>query len=228
MNNNLEINHLSGVIIADNQVVTAAGIYFFIREYNDSIPVSKAGNKKELIKKLLLNPHVLVVLDYALFDIAGPEELIIIQHRFPNSHFLLFSEELTDDFLKKIYNNSDNNTNAFSIILKDCTKEEVNTALAEVTHFHSYICPRINSQLLARKQPELIIDKKLTATEKEILRLIALGKNNKDIALERILSIHTIITHRKNIFRKLEVNNVQEAIKCALRAGIVDASDYYI
>jgi DNA-binding NarL/FixJ family response regulator len=228
MNSNLEINHLSEVIIADNQAITAAGIYFFVREYNDSVPVSKAGNKKELIRKLLLNPHVLVVLDYALFDIAGPEELIIIQHRFPNSHFLLFSEELTDNFLKKIYNNTDNNVNAFSIILKDCTQEEVNVALAEVIHSRPYICPRINSQLLIRKQTELITDKKLTATEKEILRLIALGKSTKEIALERFLSIHTIITHRKNIFRKLDVNNVHEAIKYALRAGIIDASDYYI
>jgi DNA-binding CsgD family transcriptional regulator len=60
------------------------------------------------------------------------------------------------------------------------------------------------------------------------LHEIALGKTTKEIAYEQNLSFHTINTHRKNIFRKLEVNNVHEAIKYALHAGIIDASEYYI
>ena len=68
----------------------------------------------------------------------------------------------------------------------------------------------------------------LTVTECEILKLMALGKTTKEIAAERFLSVYTVMTHRKNIFRKLEVNNVYEATKYALRAGIVDAVEYYI
>ena len=68
----------------------------------------------------------------------------------------------------------------------------------------------------------------LTLTEKEILREIALGKTAKEIAVLRHISTHTVVTHRKNIYRKLEVNNSQEAAGYALRAGIIDASDYNI
>ena len=68
----------------------------------------------------------------------------------------------------------------------------------------------------------------LTQSEREILRLIALGKSAKEIASERFSSIHTITTHRKNIFRKLEVNSIYEATRYALRAGIIDAAEYYI
>ena len=68
----------------------------------------------------------------------------------------------------------------------------------------------------------------LTVTEREILKLMALGKTTKEIAAERFLSVYTVMTHRKNIFRKLEVNNVHEATKDALRAGIVDVVEYYI
>ena len=50
----------------------------------------------------------------------------------------------------------------------------------------------------------------------------------KEIAAERTSSVHTIITHKKNIFRKLEVNNVYEATKYALRAGLVELVEYYI
>jgi DNA-binding NarL/FixJ family response regulator len=69
---------------------------------------------------------------------------------------------------------------------------------------------------------------KLTTSERLVLHEIARGKTTKEIAFEQNLSFHTINTHRKNIFRKLEVNNVHEAIKYALRAGIIDSSEYYI
>lgn len=50
----------------------------------------------------------------------------------------------------------------------------------------------------------------------------------KEIAQKRVSSFHTVNTHRKNIFRKLNVNNAYEAVRYALRAGIVDAAEYYI
>jgi DNA-binding NarL/FixJ family response regulator len=68
----------------------------------------------------------------------------------------------------------------------------------------------------------------LTKTETEILKDIALGLTTKDIAEKRFSSYHTVNTHRKNIFRKLSVNNVHEATRYALRAGIVDEAEYYI
>ena len=68
----------------------------------------------------------------------------------------------------------------------------------------------------------------MTDTEKEILKEIAIGRTTKEIAANRNLSFHTIITHRKNIFRKLEVNNVHEATKYAMRAGLIDMAEYYI
>ena len=71
-------------------------------------------------------------------------------------------------------------------------------------------------------------DNKLTVTEQEILKEIAMGKTTKEIAAKRFVSSHTIMTHRKNIFRKLNVNNIHEATKYAMRAGIVDMAEYYI
>ena len=68
----------------------------------------------------------------------------------------------------------------------------------------------------------------LTATELEIVRAIARGKTTKEIAAERFSSVHTITTHRKNIFRKLKVNTAHEVVKYALRAGLVDQSEFYI
>lgn len=71
-------------------------------------------------------------------------------------------------------------------------------------------------------------ENKLTPTETEILRDIALGLTTREIAEKRYSSFHTVNTHRKNIFRKIGVNNVHEATRYALRAGLVDSAEYYI
>ena len=82
--------------------------------------------------------------------------------------------------------------------------------------------------LLAPSQEKQEEDIRLTPTETEILKDIALGLTTKEIAERRFSSFHTVNTHRKNIFRKLGVNNVHEATKYALRAGLVDSAEYYI
>lgn len=69
---------------------------------------------------------------------------------------------------------------------------------------------------------------KLTPTEQEILRLLALGHSVKEIAAMRYNSEYTITTHKKNIFSKLGVNNAHDATKYALRTGLIDLVEYYI
>ena len=87
-----------------------------------------------------------------------------------------------------------------------------------------YIYDKADRASISEKE----IEQLLTQTEKNILKEIALGKTTKEIAAEKNLSFHTINSHRKNIFRKLGVNNVHEATKYAMRAGIVDLAEYYI
>ena len=91
-----------------------------------------------------------------------------------------------------------------------------------------YICQRMAELLLTPQSPRVEEEVKLTKTEMEILKDIALGLTTKEIAERRFSSFHTVNTHRKNIFRKLGVNTVHEATKYALRAGLVDSAEYYI
>ena len=90
-----------------------------------------------------------------------------------------------------------------------------------------FICRRTTEMLLA-PVAEKTEDVKLTRTETEILKDIALGLTTREIAEKRCSSFHTVNTHRKNIFRKLGVNNVHEATRYAFRAGLVDSAEYYI
>ena len=175
---------------------------------------------------LAQNPESLVVLDYTIFDFESVNELYNVSARFTKSFWLLFSDDLSEDFLRYLMFSSD----AFSIVMKDNSIEEITTAFRETSKGNRYICNRVSNLLLQqpRSNSELIAKQHLTSTEKEILKEIALGKTTKEIAGARIVSIHTIMTHRKNIFRKIEVNNIHEATKYAIKAGLIDFTEYYI
>jgi DNA-binding NarL/FixJ family response regulator len=214
------------IVLADNQYITKTGWIFFIKGINPSYAFREASDKKELLGILIENPDALVILDYTLFDIGGINELQILQMRFERVDWILFSDELSAGFLRSLLQS----TQSFSVLLKDCYREELLAAFNETIKGHRFICNRISNLLLENnanagiKQEKLV----LTATEQEILKDIALGRTTKEIASKRTISIHTVITHRKNIFRKIEVNNVHEATKYALRAGIVDMVEYNI
>ncbi|MBP1594070.1 MAG: DNA-binding response regulator [Bacteroidetes bacterium] len=210
-------------VIADNQDITKAGILFLLRGVKDVGNITEANNRAELIKELRTTPESIVILDYTLFDFAGADELLILNERFPKISWILFSDELSEEFVKRVLYSSQ----SFSFVMKDNSKEEITSALQCAMRKERFICNHVSNMLIG-KQTHAPIENILTNTEKIILKEIALGKTTKEIAAERNLSFHTINSHRKNIFRKLEVNNVHEATKYAMRAGIVDMAEYYI
>ena len=163
-----------------------------------------------------------MVLDYTTLN-TSEEELLLLHLRYPQVQFLLFSDQLSRDLLRRMLLGS----SQFSVVLKDSPLHEIQEALAMTVRGRQYICTDVQ-QLIDAPEKEEPSRSPLSKTEKDILRLLAMGKTSKDIAAERYLSVYTVMTHRKNIFRKLQVNNAQEAIRYALRAGIVDPLEYYI
>ena len=209
-------------ILADNQELTRFAIENLINQ-NEQSKVLRATDKAGLLEQLKEYPDAVVILDYTLFDFADEDQLMIIAERFAKSQWILLSEELTPPFLRRVAYSS----HQFSIIFKDGLLQEVREALHDTIHHHRYICQRAMEVIINQQQEEEKPDI-LTHTETEIVRAIALGKSTKEIAVERFSSVHTVNTHRKNIFRKLGVNTAHEVIKYALRAGLVDPSEFYI
>lgn len=216
---------MKDVIIADKQDITRVGLETLVTDTKKASSILLAANKADLVRLLSSNPGAVVILDYTLFDFAGVDELLNVGYRFPQAHWLLFSDELSYDFLRRLIVSSE----AYSVVLKSCELDEINMGLTHLLRGERFICGRVTNQLLQTQRPAPdSLDHILTTTEKEILKEIALGRTTKEIASSRNLSFHTVITHRKNIFRKLEVNNVHEATKYAMRAGLVDMAEYYI
>ena len=216
-------------IIADNQDITKAGMMFLLSRQKDTALLLEADNKAELIQQLRLHPGAVVILDYTSFDFDSSDELIVLHERFKEADWLLFSDELSIGFLRQVLFSS----MSFGVVLKDNSKEEILTALQCASRKERFICNHVSNLLLSGNSQTSLFhpiqqNDLLTPAERSILKEIALGKTTKEIAVERNLSFHTINSHRKNIFRKLGVNNAHEATKYAMKAGIVDLVEYYI
>lgn len=208
--------------MADNQELTNFAIQSLLKR-DEHNAIYRVTDKVGLAEVLKQHEDAVVILDYTLFDIADEDQLLIISERFATASWVLISEDLTKNFLRKVIYSS----HVFSVVFKDESMKSVRDAIAAASQSKRFISQRATEMILAQKQEdeELPI---LTATEIEIVKAIAQGKTTKEIANERFSSVHTINTHRKNIFRKLGINTAHEAIKYALRAGWVDASEFYI
>ena len=211
------------ILIADKQDITRAGLMYIIDQFHTDVSYKYIEDKTELILALKEYENAIVIMDYTLFDVNDSEELLILSQRFQHVDWLLFSEDLTAAFARGILVGCAN----IGILLKESPLPEIREAINFAISGKRYVCQRMTELLLT---PEANVEEhiKLTKTETEVLKDIAIGMTTKEIAEKRYSSFHTINTHRKSIFRKLGVNNAHEATKYALRAGLVDSAEYYI
>ena len=209
-------------IIADNQELTSFALQSLLQKDEENI-VYRAFDKDGLVALLKEHENAVVMLDYTLFDLADEDQLLIIAERFSLSEWILISDDLTPQFIRRVVYSS----HQFSVVFKDSPLSEIREAISAVNRHTRYLSQRALETIIIQQQEE-DTPSILTTTEMEIVKAIALGKTTKEIAAERFSSIHTITTHRKNIFRKLGINTAHEAVKYARRAGLIDPSEFYI
>ena len=212
-------------ILADNQELTRFALENLIRQRSQDgeVDIYRAVDKAGLVQLLKEHENAVVLLDYTLFDFADEDQLLIIAERFALSEWILISDELTPQFLRRVVYAS----HQFSIVFKDGSMKDIRDALDAVSRHNRHISQRA-LEVIINHQQEDEQPSVLTSTETEIVKAIAQGKTTKEIANERFSSVHTITTHRKNIFRKLGINTAHEVVKYALRAGLIDSSEFYI
>ena len=209
-------------IIADNQELTGFALQSLLKRDEENT-VYRAVDKAGLVALLKEHENAVVLLDYTLFDFADEDQLLIVAERFNLSDWILISDELTPQFMRRVVYSS----HQFSVVFKDGPLSEIREAIQSVEQHTRFLSQRVLETIITQQQEEET-QSILTTTETEIVKAIAQGKTTKEIAAERFSSIHTVTTHRKNIFRKLGINTAHEAVKYALRAGLIDPSEFYI
>lgn len=214
----------SNIIIADTQFLITESLKILIR---DSTAYSLLGTADDLIelKNLLAinqtNSDILLITDYVLFDY---EVLKQIKNEYPKLQVLILTNSINRNELNELTRSGIKN-----IIYKTTGKKDLFLSVEAAFKGEKYYCQEVLDILMDTPDKNGFNEPcHLTPTEIEIIKHIANGLTTKEIAVKRNVSFHTIMSHRKNIFFKLNINNVSELVIYAVRAGFVTDIEYYI
>jgi DNA-binding NarL/FixJ family response regulator len=215
---------LQNIIIADNQFLTREGTHQLIKENFDDLTIFEVFSSEELYHCIENNKTELLIIDYALFDFSGIDDFKNLIKTFPQLKIMILTDAFDYNYAKKLIDNGIKN-----YVLKSSEKYDIVNAIRALQNNKKYFCEEMLDLIMVKKENLNNQEaSKLTKSEIEIVKMIAQGQTTKEIANNKNLSFHTIITHRKNIFRKLKINNTSELVMYAFRTGIIENQDYSI
>jgi DNA-binding NarL/FixJ family response regulator len=213
------------IIIADKQYLIARSLAELTEEKLDLTVREIVSSRRDLERTLALEPLALLIIDVNHFDferIADLKKILSLNSSVP---ILVLTNSLTRDNLTDL-----NSIGIKNILLKTAGEEELLAAIGHALRGKKYYGQEVMEILMESGEWKKVAQEStsLTVAEIEIVKLIAEGMTTKEIALRKHVSFHTIMTHRKNIFRKVKVNNASELVMFAIRAGIIDIIEYQI
>jgi DNA-binding NarL/FixJ family response regulator len=220
-----EHSNLTGVVIADGQFLVTESMRHLLQDEGSCVVTSVVTEKSELIRELSNEKVSLLIMDPYFTEIASMSELKDLRNKYPFLKMLIITNWLNKGDLYEM-----NGMGISNIILKSAGKDEILEAISATMTGKKYYSGEILEMLFNQGERKDPGDEtgQLTNAEMEIVRLISEGLTTKEIASRKYISFHTVITHRKNIFRKLGVSSVSELLMHAIRAGWINLIEYHI
>ncbi len=213
-------NRNVSVVLADTQFLTSTALQTILSpEFSGFRTIS---TKAALLQHLEKEPVSLLITDIALFDYGTADELGLLVKAYPSMAIVVLTNSITHLKIKEL-----NDIGIRNIVLKTDDREELFHAFDAALKGRKYYSGDVLDILLQKEGP-LEDASILTSTEIEIVRMIAGGLSTKEIAAKKYISFHTVMTHRKNIFRKLAVSSSSELLMYAIKAGLIDNIEYHI
>lgn len=207
------------VLVVDTQAVTRAGLRRLLEGYPDFEVVGEATDGVQAVSETMeLGPQV-VIMDAQLPNGQSLEALRQIKQLSPDTRVLFLSSTDREDYLYEALR-----TGAGGYLLKDIAVDELAQAVRTVARGEVLVQPQIAGRLISRFGQQARGNyghEALTAREQEVLRLLARGLRNKEIAARLFVSERTVNFHLANIYQKLNVSGRTEALSKALEQGLI-------
>ena len=203
------------ILLVDDHAVVRQGLKMFLGLDPELEVVGEAENGEQAVRLTgELNPDV-VLMDLLMPVMDGITAIPLIRRDFPETEVIALTSVLEDEAVMKAMR-----AGAIGYLLKDTQAEELRRAIKAAAAGQVQLSPQAAARLMrevrAPESPE-----KLTERETDVLRLLALGRANKEIALELEIGEKTVKTHVSSILRKLGVPSRTQAALYAVRIGLV-------
>ena len=209
------------VLVVDDHAVVRSGIRLLLEAEDDIEVVGEAGDAEEGIRAARLEKPDVVLLDVVMPGRSGIDATPEIRAAAKDAAVLVLSMQDDPSYVREAFASG-----ASGYVLKEAVDVEVVQAVREVAAGRQYVHPALGARLAAAEAEHAAktASDPLSEREREVLRLLALGHTNQEIAGMLYISVRTAETHRAHIMQKLGLQTRAELVRYALSSGLLEGS----
>jgi two-component system, NarL family, response regulator NreC len=207
------------ILIVDDHAVVRSGLRMLLDSDDGLETVAEAGTARDAIFEVRKHKPDVVLMDVVLPDKSGIETTPDVLKEAPEVRVLVLSMEDDPRYVREAFA-----AGASGYVLKEAADSELVAALKQIAAGERYVHPALGARMAvaeaeaaARAEEDPLSDR-----EREVLRLLALGHTNQEIAKTLFISVRTAETHRAHIMRKLRLRTRAELVRYALAQGLLD------
>jgi len=206
------------VLIVDDHAVVRTGLRLLLEAEDDIEVVGEAGTAREAVFEARSSKPDVILMDVVMPGGSGIDVTPQLLRERPDAKILVLSMQDDPSYVRQAFE-----AGASGYVLKEAVDAEVVAAVREVAEGRSYVNPTLGARLVAadseaRKRAEA---DPLSDREREVLRLLALGHTNQEIAKMLYISVRTAETHRAHIMQKLGLRSRADLVRHALEDGLL-------
>jgi two-component system response regulator NreC len=207
------------VLVVDDHAVVRSGLRLLLEKEHDLDVVAEAGDVREAVLEARATKPDVVLMDVVMPGQTGIEGIPLVQKEAPEAKVLLLSMQDDPQYVRQAFG-----AGASGYVLKEAADTEVVAAIREVAAGGSYVDPALGAKLAAADaaaHTRADADP-LSEREREVMRLLALGHTNQEIAKLLFISVRTAETHRAHIMQKLRLTTRAELVAYAIDHGLLE------
>jgi two-component system, NarL family, invasion response regulator UvrY len=207
------------ILVADKQALTLAGTLALLAQHPEAQPVGTVTRYEALEAALQQYKPDILLIDYSIGGETCLDDLAKLSKDFPETSLFLLSSEKDKALILRALQ-----TGASVYVTKDCSEQEIHRAIEASLKGEKFYCQSVLNLIMDKhfvQANEPVESGILTAREKEVLALLAKGKQTQAVAELLYLSPHTVHTHRKSIIKKLNIKSPTEFVVRAMDLGLL-------
>ncbi|MDJ0814923.1 MAG: response regulator transcription factor [Desulfobacterales bacterium] len=216
------VNKLN-IVLADDHTILREGLRALLAADANFEIIGEARDGREAVRCVEKLGPDLILMDLSMPRMSGMDAIREIKRRYPDTKIIALTVHKTEEYLLTTLQ-----AGADGFVLKDATHDELILAIKNVMSGKSYLSPGVSEKViqgyLKGKEGSRALGswESLSQREREVLKLIAEGYKNKEIAADLCISLKTVEKHRANLMKKLDLHNAAALTVYAVEKGLVN------
>ena len=211
------------IVLAEDHTILREGLRALLTADPNFEIIGEAADGREAVRFVEKQIPDLILMDLSMPRMTGMDAIREIKKRYPQTKIIALTVHKTEEYLRTTLQ-----AGADGYVLKDATRDELMMAIQSVLKGKTYLSPGVSGRVIEgylegkeSQMPHSTLGL-LSQREREVLKLIAEGYKNKEIATDLCISLKTVEKHRANLMKKLDLHNAAALTAYAIEQGLVE------